>query len=109
MPLRADCLFAGSRESAETAVGETLALEVAQAIGLERGYTAFAHLRLFDDEIFDLCEEPRVDIGQFFYAFTRPTRAERVRDEQQAIRAGCSQLIGELVALFLGELVPELL
>ena len=34
---------------------------------------------------------------------TRPAGAERVSDVQQAVRTRRTQLVGELVAIFLGE------
>src|SRR5690349_23961531 len=100
MPLGANCCFPGARERAEPAVGEALALEVTEAIGFERGCTAFAHPRFFDDEIFDLRQEPGVDVRQLLDALERPACTERIRDIQQAVRARRAQLVSELVALF---------
>ncbi len=80
-------------------VGEALLLQVAQLGGRQAGQRAGLDLRLGLDDVLDLGEEPRVDVGLGVHLLERHAQAERIADVPDAVRARLADLLDDLVAI----------
>jgi hypothetical protein len=79
----------------QTTVGETLALEVAQffAVNEENSLPCVKLQDLDLDDLLDLRQEPRIDLGQVENFVERHADAEGIGDVPEALRRGPSQLL----------------
>ena len=67
-------------------------LEIAQLFCGQRGKIAFFHFQLEIDDLLDLNEEPRINLGQLKYLLNRHPDTESIGDVPQAIRRWPGQL-----------------
>ena len=83
-PLAGDIGGRLSRELGQPLVGETLLLEVEQALGV-LGQALGPHLRLDRHELLDLAQEPRLVLAGVRHLVDREAEAERLGDRQDAV------------------------
>src|SRR5207302_10751848 len=83
--LVADRLLRHVEEARQAGIREPLALERAQPLGAERTESFLAHLLFLPHELFDLREEPGIDVGQLGYPAEAPAGAKRVRHVQRSV------------------------
>ena len=104
---RPDLALAAAGEAREIAVGEALALEVAQALGRQRVLALRLHLVGHRLDLGELGQEPRVDLGQLVDLRHGPAALEGaeqrphaaiVRDHEQALE-GRELLVGLVLRL----------
>src|SRR5258707_682623 len=69
--------FGTARQCRQAAIGEALALELAQACGAERRLALALDARLLADQIGKVGEKPDIDSRQFVDTRHRPARAQR--------------------------------
>ncbi|MNU91376.1 hypothetical protein D3C71_812600 [compost metagenome] len=79
----------------ETCVGEALALQGAQEVGIEPGHAALFYLLFQLHQLFDLHQEPGVNLGQLEDAVHGETGAERIGDVPDPVATGILQLVAD--------------
>ena len=86
----------GAQQLAQTAVGEAFTLQAAQLVVAQAVYLAAGQRFFFAHQVFDLRQEPRVDLadGKDFVAAQADT--EGVGYRQDAVRAREAQLVADL-------------
>ncbi len=84
---RAHGRFVGAGQFGQAGIGETGALELAQTCRIQRVDAVGGHLGFGLDDLFDLVQEPRVDVREREHLFHAETGAERITHEEQALRA----------------------
>ena len=84
--------FSRLEQISRATVGKALALEIAQLFCGQRGKIAFFHFQLEIDDLLDLNEEPRINLGQLKYLLNRHPDTESIGDVPQAIRRWPGQL-----------------
>ncbi len=67
----AHCRFVRVDQFGQARIGETKALELAHARRIERGQTLLLHFLLGQHDVFESCEEPRIDAAQIVHFFQR--------------------------------------
>lgn len=80
----------------QTRIGEALAFQGAQERFVQAVDARFGHLFFQAHQLFNLHQEPAVDVGQVEDAVNRQTGAEGVGDVPDAVRAGVFQLAADL-------------
>ncbi|MNE00466.1 hypothetical protein D3C80_928750 [compost metagenome] len=79
----------------ETCVGEALALQGAQEVGIEPGHAALFYLLFQLHQLFDLHQEPGVNLGQLEDAVHGEAGAERIGDVPDTVTTGILQLVAD--------------
>ncbi len=87
--------FGHTEDLGQTRVGEALALEAAQEVGIQAGHAALFHLLFQLHQLFNLHQEPGVNLGQAEYAVHGETSAEGVGDVEDTVAAGILQLVAD--------------
>ncbi|MNV28159.1 hypothetical protein D3C71_1193410 [compost metagenome] len=76
----ADFRFAHARQFSQTRVGEAFTLQHTQEVSVETGDAHLCHFLFQAHQLFDLHQEPAVDVGQVEDAVDRQARAEGIGD-----------------------------
>jgi len=94
---RPDLVLGPLEQVGESAVGEALALELAELVARERLERALLDRELEVDDLLDLREEPRVDLRVAVQLLDRHPDAERVGDVPEPLGARVGELVADLV------------
>jgi len=92
----ADFRFAHASQLRQTRIGKAFTLELTQEVGVEAGNTDFSHFLFQTHQLFNLHQEPAVDIGQVEHAINGEARAESVSDVPDTLSARVFQLAANL-------------
>ena len=85
--------FRHAQQLTQTRIGKTLALEDTQEFRCQRQHAAFHHLLFELDDLFDLHQEPGVNLGQLEDTFHGETGPECVTDVPNPLRTGVLQFV----------------
>ena len=88
----ADFAFTNARQFGQTRVGKAFALQLAQEVRRQTGDAEVSHFLFQTDQLFNLYQEPAVDVGQVEDAVHGQPRAERIGDVPDTLGAGIFQL-----------------
>ena len=91
----ADFRFPHARQLRQTRIGKAFTLQGAQEVSVEAVDAHFRHFLFQTDQLFNLYQEPAVDVGQVEDAVNREARAERVSDIPDTLSAGIFQLAAD--------------
>ena len=99
MPRRAHLRFGGFQQMREAPIGESLPLQLAQLIRMQRVQRAFFDGELEVDDLFDLREEPRVDLRVLVRFVDRHADRQRIGDVPQTLGTRIGELVGNRVGI----------
>jgi hypothetical protein len=98
-PLAHRRFAAGIHQCADAAIGEALALEAAQGIGIKISQILRAHPSFDGDDFLDLHQEPGIDLRQIEYLVKAVALAEGLRHVPDALRPGAAQFAVEFLGV----------
>ena len=90
-----DFRFPHARQLRQTRIGKAFTFQGAQEVSVEAVDAHFRHFLFQTDQLFNLHQEPAVDVGQVEDAVNREARAERVGDVPDTLSAGVFQLAAD--------------
>ena len=99
VPLLAHRLLVGIEQVGQAPVGEALALELAQRVGVDVVERLVVELHLELDDLLDLVEEPGSILREAVDLLEREAVLERVADVPDALGAGLAELLLERLAV----------
>ena len=82
----AEFSFGGLQQVGQTTVGKALALQIAHFFCGQRGKFAFFHFQFEIDDLLDLDQKPRIDLGQVENLLDRHADTEGIGNVPQAVR-----------------------
>ena len=86
-----DGIFVGTEQLGQSRIRESLALERAHAIGVDRRKALLCNLFLDRDQVFNLGQEPGVNVGQIENFGARQTGTKPITDIKDALRTRFTQ------------------
>ena len=92
-------VFGGVEQIGQAAIGKAFALERAQRVGVEISQRELFDVEFEIDDLFDLHQEPRIDLGEVEYLVDRIALGERVAHIPDAFRTGLAEFFFEHFAI----------
>ena len=74
----------------QATVGKTLALEQTEAFGIHVGQSPLVHHQFNIDDLFDLMQEPGINLSDLLHLFQRPALGKRIAHIPNTLRTGLS-------------------
>ncbi|SUH17837.1 Uncharacterised protein [Salmonella enterica subsp. enterica] len=91
----ADFRLAHARQFCQTRIGKTFTLELTQEVGVEASNPDFSYFLFQTHQLFNLHQEPAVDVGQVEHAVDGEACAEGIGDIPDTICARIFQLAAD--------------